>query len=189
MTTENKLVVIGGSAGSLDVLLHVLPLLKANLAAAIIIVVHRKGSVQSQLTELLASKTSLRVKEAEEKEPIEDGVIYLAPADYHLLVENDRTLSLDYSEKINYSRPSIDITFECAAEVYGASVVAVLLSGANADGVEGLKAVVRHKGTAAVQDPETADVAYMPQQALLKVPGIAHKLTPAEIAMFINSIC
>jgi len=115
---KHRALIIGGSAGSLDVLLKVLPELKRNLDFAIIIVIHRKQGTDSLLTDLLSHRTNLRVKEADEKEKILDGNVYIAPSDYHLLIEKDFTFSLDYSEKINYSRPSIDVTFQSAADAY-----------------------------------------------------------------------
>src|SRR4051812_36549015 len=134
-----RLVMIGGSAGSLDVILRIIEALPAALPAALVVVLHRKNSGDNLLVDLLAGKTSLRVKEAEEKEPLLPGHLYIAPADYHLLIEKDCSLSLDDSEKVNYSRPSIDVSFESAADACGTSVIAVLLSGANTDGVEGLR--------------------------------------------------
>lgn len=164
-----ELLVIGGSAGSLEVILNALQHLNKDLPFAIIIVLHRKPSNDSTLTDLLSSKTKAAVIEANEKEPINPGYIYIAPADYHLLIENDRTLSLDYSEKINFSRPCIDITFQTAAEVYKSSLACLLLSGANADGVEGLELVKTMNGLTAVQNPKTAEVSFMPQKALDKI--------------------
>ena len=164
-----ELLVIGGSAGSLEVILKALKHLNKGLPFAIIIVLHRKPSNDSTLIDLLSSKTKATVIEANEKEPINPGCIYIAPADYHLLIENDRTLSLDYSEKINFSRPCIDITFQTAAEVYKSSLACLLLSGANADGVEGLVLVKTMNGLTAVQNPKTAEVSFMPQKALDKI--------------------
>jgi len=182
-----ELVVIGGSAGSLDVILKVLPNLKENLQLSIVVVLHRKSDSDSALSNLLMTRTRLRVKEAEEKEYIKPGCIYIAPADYHLLIEKDHCFSLDYSEKINYSRPSIDATFETAADAFGPSLVCLLLSGANADGVNGLRAVNSKEGITAVQDPATAEVPFMPQQALLSMP-IDHVLAVEQIADFINDL-
>lgn len=164
-----QLIVIGGSAGSLEVVLKLVPALPARLSAAIVIVTHRKASSEDILVELLQAKSGWPVKEAEEKEPIRPNTIYIAPSDYHLLLEKDHTFSLDVSEKVNYSRPSIDATFESAAEVYGPALLAILLSGANADGVEGMKRVKALGGRCAVQDPATADVDYMPRQAMEQV--------------------
>ena len=160
-----ELLIIGGSAGSLEVVLEILPLLKEDMDYAIILVMHRRSG-DSLLTGLLSDKTKLKVKEAEEKEFIQPGIIYIAPADYHLLVEQDKTLSLDFSEKIHYSRPAIDASFETAAEAYKASLVGILLSGANADGAEGLRQVKLAGGLTIVQDPDEAVVSYMPQQAI-----------------------
>jgi two-component system chemotaxis response regulator CheB len=131
------LLVIGGSAGSLDVLIRLLPALRKDLGMAIVIVLHRNYT-ESLLQEVLSERMYSPVADAEEKDSLTPGAVYLAPADYHLLIEKDRTFSLDYSEKVNYSRPSIDVTFETAAEAYGAACVGVLLSGANADGAGGL---------------------------------------------------
>jgi len=163
------LLLFGGSAGSLDVLMQILPGLRVDLPLAIIIVLHRKPG-ESALSELIGDRMEWPVREADEKEAIEKGVVYLAPPDYHLLVEKDKTLSLDDSEKVHYSRPSIDVTFETAAEAYGPALAAVLLSGANADGASGLQEVRRWGGYALVQEPADASVPYMPQQALAAGP-------------------
>jgi two-component system chemotaxis response regulator CheB len=177
--------IIGGSAGSLDVLLRVLPNLRPDLPFPIIIVIHRKHGSESLLPELLTGRTSMLVKEVEEKEPILPATIYIAPSDYHLLIEQDRTFSLDSSEKINYSRPSIDVTFQTAAEVYGESLVCMLLSGSNADGVNGLKAVKAHKGMAVIQNPNDAQMPYMPAQAAQYV-RIDATLNIEDTAEFVN---
>lgn len=177
--------VIGGSAGSLDVLLKLLPALPADLAFPILIVIHRKNGADSLLPELLSGRTRLTVKEAEEKELLLPGVIYIAPSDYHVLVEMDHTLSLDYSEKINYSRPAIDASFQTAAEVYKEHLACILLSGSNADGVEGLNYVKQWGGLAVIQNPDTAQVAYMPAQAKLHVK-IDHILNAEDMGDFIN---
>ncbi|WP_461789072.1 chemotaxis protein CheB [Pedobacter sp.] len=179
--------VIGGSAGSLDVLLKVLPEVDASIDFTIIIVVHRKQGTDSLLTDLLAYRTDLKVKEADEKEKILEGHIYIAPSDYHLLVEKDFTFSLDYSEKVNYSRPAIDVTFQTASDAYGDSLVSLLLSGSNADGANGTVTVLKNGGIALVQDPETAQVSYMPEQAILKA-NVSKVLKIEEMANYINSL-
>jgi two-component system chemotaxis response regulator CheB len=109
------------------------------------------------------------IKEIEEKEPLRNSTVYLCPADYHVLLEADHSFSLDYSERVNFSRPSIDVTFRSAADVYGPGLLALLLSGGNADGVEGLLYVRELGGVTVVQDPATADVPYMPQQAISRM--------------------
>lgn len=167
--TPVELLVIGGSAGSLEIILKAFPKLPKTLPFAIIIVLHRKQNTDTALVDLLAARTKHPVIEASEKELIKKGFIYIAPADYHLLIENDRTLSLDYSEKINFSRPCIDVTFQTAAETYRRSLAVLLLSGASSDGVEGMELVKTLHGIIAVQDPKTAEVPYMPQKALDKM--------------------
>ena len=168
-STTCSALVIGGSAGSLDVLLEIFPVLRNDIHFPIIIVVHRKASNESLLTDLLKSRTTLAVGEAEEKEFLIPGKVFIAPADYHMLIEEDRSISLDYSEKINYSRPSIDVTFQSAAEVFKEKLVCILLSGSNADGVEGLKSVNNYGGSVVIQNPNTAIMPYMPQQAVINV--------------------
>ena len=183
-----EILLIGGSAGSLDVLMHLLPVIREDIGLAIVIIVHRKAG-ESLLTELLADRTPWPVKEAEEKEPILPGNIYVAPSDYHLLIENERSFSLDVSEKVHYSRPAIDLTFETAAEVYGKATAALLLSGANADGAEGLSQIKSAGGLTIVQDPREASVSYMPQQAigLFKVDYIADTKKMVEIVNRLNT--
>jgi two-component system chemotaxis response regulator CheB len=180
------LLVIGGSAGSLEVILQLLPALQKDLNLAIVIVLHRKNG-ESQLAELLSDKSQWEVREAEEKDVLEGGSVYLAPADYHLMIEKDRSLSLDFSEKVHFSRPAIDITFQTAAETYGATVIAVLLSGANGDGTEGLQNVKGAGGLTIVQDPAEAAVSYMPQHAIDHVK-IDYVADTKEIAAIINKL-
>ncbi len=182
-----KMLVIGGSAGSLDVLMDVLPKLRKDIDFPIVIILHRKKDSESLLADLLSSRSPLPVNEIEDKQPILPGVIYLAPPDYHVLIEKNDTFSLDVSEKVNFSRPSIDVSFESAADAYPNSIAGLLLSGANADGTEGLKCIKEKNGLVIVQQPGTADVAYMPQQAIneIKVDAILNK---EEIASYINNL-
>jgi len=186
MTTKYEAIVIGGSSGSIDFLLKLLPTLQAPLSLVIILVLHRKNSIESTLAELFSSKTPIPVKEVEDKDVAEPGTIYVAPADYHLLIEKNHEFSLDISEKVNFSRPSLDVTFESAAEVYGNTLVGVILSGANADGSNGLKAVKQRGGLIVAQKPETAQVAYMPEQAILN-NTIDFVFNVNELATFINT--
>lgn len=164
--TAGKVVIIGGSAGSLEVLLKILPGLTAIPSFALVIVLHRKSGEDTTLEELIAVKTAIPVKEVEDKVLLEAGYIYIAPADYHLLFEKNGELSLDISEKVHYSRPSIDVSFESAADAYGQAVTAILLSGANADGAHGLKIVKEAGGITVVQKPESAEVPFMPANAI-----------------------
>lgn len=181
------LLVIGGSAGGLDVILQVLPRLKKTITFPIIIVLHRRNGFDMTLGELLSYKTVLPVKEVAEKDTLQPAHIYIAPPDYHLLIEKDHTLTLDDSEKINYSRPSIDVTFQSAADVFGEELVCVLLSGANADGVDGLREVKEKGGIIVVQNPDTAEVSYMPQQAISSLT-VDRILRIEEMSSFINDL-
>lgn len=162
-----EVVLIGGSAGSLKVLMQILPQLSAIPSFAIVIVLHRKTSTDSLLEQLIALKTILPVKEIEDKTLLESGAIYIAPSDYHLLFEKNRLLSLDISEKVNHSRPSIDVSFESAAEAYKASLAAILLSGSNTDGTQGLMEVQKLGGKIIIQDPISAEMPFMPNYAIL----------------------
>lgn len=179
------MIIIGGSAGSLQVVFYLLGQCRPNFQTPILVVLHRDPQAISKLAELLASKTPLIVKEIEDKEPVENGCVYVCPADYHTLIEDDHSFSLDYSEKINFSRPSIDVTFRSAADIYGRNLVCILLSGANADGAEGLSYVRERRGITIVHNPEEAEVSYMPQQALLQ--GKAdHVFSKIEIAEYMQ---
>lgn len=182
-----KVVIIGGSAGSLEVLLQVLPALQSIESLVIVLIVHRRNSDDNFLEELIRMKSGLKVKEVEDKTPIKVGHVYVAPADYHLLIEDNFSFSLDVSEKVNYSRPSIDVGFESAADIFGTKLVAILLSGANNDGTNGLLAVKQTGGTVIVQKPETADVPYMPAYAIKNLEA-DYILSPTEIAEFIKGL-
>lgn len=164
-----NLIVIGGSAGSLHALLDLITTLGDDFPLPLLVVLHRNSLFESSLELLFSSRTNLLIREVEEKEFILPGTIYICPADYHVLIEKDHSFSLDYSERVNYSRPSIDVSFRSAAEAYGSELACVLLSGGNADGAEGLQYVRERGGVTIVQDPATAEVPYMPQQALLRI--------------------
>ncbi|NMR32982.1 chemotaxis protein CheB [Chryseobacterium aquaticum] len=167
--SKTRLIVIGGSAGSLQVIMEMIKNLDDNLSFPIVLVVHRKAQSTSILPTLLQQFTTMQVLEVEDKTEIENGKIYIVPADYHMLFEDTNKVSLEASEKMNYSRPSIDVTFKSAAETFGDSVIGILLSGANADGVEGLGYIRKNKGKVWIQDPETAEVDYMPRQAAQQI--------------------
>ena len=182
-----KVIVVGGSAGSLDVMLRIISTANTTSGIIYIIIIHRKNDADSVLTGLFSSRTALKVKEVEDKDYILPGHIYIAPADYHLLIEDENTFSLDASEKIYFSRPSIDVTFESVAEVFGAAAIGILLSGANADGTVGLTRIQQAGGFTIVQDPESAEVDYMPRQAIDKLKPDAIK-SADEIADFLKQI-
>jgi len=183
-----KLVVIGGSAGALSVLFELLPALRPDLGYPLVIVLHRAtGGADGGLEALLASKTKLPVYEVEDKAGLRPGHIFLAPPDYHLLFETDGTLSLDDSEKVAHSRPSIDVSFVSAAHAWRARVVGILLSGANTDGVEGLAAIRAAGGQTVVQTPSTAQMPVMPAAAVRQ--GVADRVeTTGGMIAFLNSL-
>lgn len=182
-----RLVIIGGSAGSLNALMQILPELTPLHNYAIVIVVHRKSTDDQTLEELIALKSSIPVKPIEDKTILKPGFVYVAPSNYHLLFEKDDTLALDTSEKINYSRPSIDVSFESAAEIYGSSLVGILFSGSNTDGTLGLQTIQDSGGKIVVQNPLSADMPFMPNNAIVHTkPDLV--LNNDEILELLNSI-
>jgi two-component system, chemotaxis family, protein-glutamate methylesterase/glutaminase len=183
----DKFLIIGGSAGSLQVGLSLLAAIGDDFSIPVLIVLHRNGGFESSLEDLFSTRTRLPIREVEEKDPLHAGTIYLCPADYHVLLERDHSFSLDYSERVHYSRPSIDVTFRSAADIFGPGLICLLLSGGNADGAEGMQYAQERGGLTVVQDPATADVPYMPQQAISRmkvdfiipadeIPGFVHGL-------------
>lgn len=164
--TPGIAVAIGGSAGSLEVILEITNRLPLLSTAIIIIVIHRRADNDSILEYLVAQNALYPVKEIEDKDPIVPGTIYIAPADYHLLIENNNSFSLDSSEKIHYSRPSIDVTFESVAETFRSRAMGILLSGSNADGADGLARIKELEGRTLAQTPQSAEIGFMPQQAI-----------------------
>jgi two-component system, chemotaxis family, protein-glutamate methylesterase/glutaminase len=166
MTCE--LVVIGTSAGGLDALCQLLRGLDGGLAAPVLVVQHRSRESDA-LCEVLQDCTALRLQDAVDKQPLQPSHVYLAPPDYHVLVEHGY-LTLTVDEPVAYSRPSIDVAFESAADAYGAATVGVVLTGANRDGSAGLRRIVDAGGRGIVQAPETAEVPTMPAAAAAAVP-------------------
>jgi two-component system chemotaxis response regulator CheB len=180
-------VVIGASAGALEALSVILPFLPADYALPVMIVVHVPPDKPSLLAELFQAKCAIEVREAEDKEPISGGTAYFAPPDYHLLVEADKTLSLSNDEPVFYSRPSLDVLFESAADAYGPSLIGIVLTGANQDGAKGLKAVTEAGGTAIVQSPEGAYARAMCEAAIAECPE-AQVLSLKEIAAYLRDV-
>lgn len=161
-----KVIVLGSSIGGLNALSTILPVLPKNFPLPIIIVQHLSPSSGNFMSRHLDSISRVKVKEVEEKEEILPGVVYIAPSNYHVLVEEDNTISLSVEERVNYARPSIDVLFETAADVYGSNLIGIILTGANNDGSQGLKKIKKLGGIAIVQEPETAENADMPKAAL-----------------------
>jgi two-component system chemotaxis response regulator CheB len=182
--TRYQLIVIGGSAGSAAALTELLPVFPADYPLPIVVVQHLHPWQDDSFAERYVSRCALRVKVADEKEPVQAGSIYFAPANYHLLIEDDQTFSLSIDAKVNYSRPSIDVLFESAADACAPGLIGVILTGANNDGARGLRLIKQKGGLTIVQDPQTAESIYMPRAAIeatrvdyvLAVPDIGQLL-------------
>ena len=179
-----RAVVIGASAGAIQALSEILPKLPADFPLPVLIVVHVPADRQNILAPLFEKKCRVAVREAEDKELAVPGTVYFAPSDYHLLLEADGTLSLSSDEPVMHSRPAIDVLFESAADSFGAALVGVVLTGANADGAAGLKAIADAGGTVIVEDPADAYATAMPLASLTVCPS-ARVLTRAGIAEFL----
>ena len=162
-------VVIGVSAGGINALKVIFTNISENFKLPVIIVQHLHPHSDTFLVEYLNSLSHLHIKEAEDKEQICAGTVYIAPANYHLLIEEDRTLSLNTDERVNYSRPSIDVLFKSAADVYQSKLIGIILTGANDDGVAGMKLIKKYGGLTVVQDPKNAEADYMPLSVLKEV--------------------
>jgi len=175
-----EIAVVGTSWGGLSALRELIAGLPAAFALPLVVVQHRHKQSDHLLTTLLQDRTPLCVAEVEDKAPIAPGNIYVAPADYHLLIERGY-FSLSTDDPVRFSRPSIDVTFQSAADTYGNRAIGIVLTGANADGANGLKRIFDRGGLAFVQAPATAESPTMPAAALKSVPG-ARVLTIAEIA-------
>ncbi|MEY2475499.1 MAG: two-component system, chemotaxis family, protein-glutamate methylesterase/glutaminase [Actinomycetota bacterium] len=184
---RTELVVLGASWGGLRAIGIVLGGLPVDFEAIIVAAQHRAASSTDALARVLQNSSTLPVRDIEDKEALVPGNVYLAPADYHLIVEHGH-LALSLDARVQHSRPSIDVLFESAARAYGAGVAAVVLTGANADGADGLRAVKRAGGFTIVQDPRTAESPVMPEAAIAS--GAADKVLPlSDIAAFLVELC
>jgi len=181
-----RIVVIGTSWGGLAALRELVATLPGSFALPVVLVQHRHRQSDHVLATLLQDRAKLKVCEVEDKSPIQPGSIYVAPADYHLLIEADH-FALSTEEPVRYSRPSIDVTFTSAADRYGAGTVGVVLTGANADGAAGLERIATRGGLAIVQAPETAESPAMPTAALRSVPN-ATVLTITAIGALLSGL-
>ena len=173
-------IVVGGSAGGIDALTVLLAALPRPLVVPVLVVLHIAAGSRTHWPIVFRGSTA-SVAEAEDKDLAEPGHVYVAPPDYHLLVDECARLSLSADERVNLSRPSIDVLFESAAWSFGSAVLGIVLSGANSDGAAGLAAIRERGGACWVQLPETAAAAAMPRAALDAVPD-AQVLTPREMA-------
>ena len=180
-------IVMGGSSGALEALSTLLPALPGQCAIPVAIVLHLPPARPSHLVEVLAARTVLPVREAEDKEPLAAGTVYVAPPNYHLLVERTRTFALSVDEAVLFSRPAIDVLFESAADAYGEGLAGIILSGASADGARGLSAVKRRGGIAIVQSPEGSAAPEMPRAALSMVEA-DHVLSLVDLASLLGQL-
>ena len=186
MTAGYDIVVVGTSWGGLAALRTLIGALPTDFGLPVVAVQHRHRDSSNALARLLQDHTRLTVCEVEDKSPIAGGNVYIAPADYHLLVERGH-FSLSVDEPVRFSRPSIDVTFESAADAYGSGAIGVVLTGANADGSRGLRRIVDRGGLAMVQRPATAESPTMPTAALRAVPE-ARVLAIEEIGQTLVSL-
>jgi two-component system chemotaxis response regulator CheB len=177
-------VAIGGSAGAVQALSHILPSLPADYPLPVLVVIHVPPGRSNALVPLFQTKCRVSVKEAEDKEEAKGGVVYFAPSDYHLLVEEDGCLALSSDELVNHSRPSIDVLFESAADAFGPALAGVVLTGANDDGALGLKAIVEAGGVGLIQDTDEAYASAMPTAARAACPS-ARVMTLEAIADYL----
>ena len=184
---QYEAIVIGVSAGGLLALSVLLEALPADFPLPIIVVQHRSKDERTLLEEVLQAKCRIRISEADEKERIMNGTVYLAPAGYHLLVEKDRRFSLTCDPPVHYSRPSIDVLFETAAEAYGKNLAGIVLTGANQDGAAGIQEVRRHGGMTIAQDPGDAPFPAMPRAAIA-TGCVRRVLTLEAIKVFLTDI-
>ncbi len=161
-----EVLLLGGSAGSFKFLFQLVHMLPPDLGKSVIIVMHRKRNFLSEVEKLFSRNARMLLKEVDEKEKIKLNTIYIAPANYHTLIEKDRSFSLDASEALWYSKPSIDVTFESAADVYQDKCLAVLLSGANQDGALGLLRLRNAGSLTIAQHPDDAEMPEMPTAAV-----------------------
>jgi two-component system chemotaxis response regulator CheB len=180
-------ILVGASAGGVEALLKVFGQLPKGFGVPILVVLHLPDERDSQLAHIFSHRLAVPVEEARDKQCIVPGTLYVAPAGYHLSVEADRSLSLSLEEPVHHSRPSIDVLFESAADAYGPSLLAVVLTGANGDGAKGLARVSELGGITVVQDPDEAQVSTMPEAALaLHEPD--HILTLQGIGQFLAGL-
>jgi two-component system chemotaxis response regulator CheB len=182
-----RLVAIGASAGGFQALTQILGRLPVDFSGSIAIVQHRRADESTLLRELLAQRTRLPVIEPCHGEPLRPGHVYIAPPDYHLLVEAG-SVALSIDPPVNRSRPSIDVLFDSAAIAYGYRAIGVVLTGASADGARGAAHLAQVRAPLIIQDPRTAEAATCPAAALERVPH-AIVLPLAEIADRLTTLC
>jgi len=174
------MLLLGGSAGSFKHIYSAVRVFPSELDKAVLIIIHRKKNFFSEIENLFAQNSRMSLREVSDKDAINKNTIYIAPANYHTLIESKKSFGLDVSEAVWYSKPSIDVSFECAADVFKSKCTAVLFSGANQDGAKGLLALRNNGALTIVQDPDEAEMPEMPQAAI--------NLNAAEYILTTNDI-
>ena len=167
---NKKAIIIGASAGCLGALSKILPTLPAGYPYPIMVVIHLPSDKDSIMANLLNQKCALDVHEADDKEPLFPGHIYIAPPNYHMLIEDDEIFALSVDDEVLFSRPSINVSFESAADTFGERLVGIILTGGNNDGAAGLASIAAQGGDTIVQDPAEAYAAAMPEYAIAACP-------------------
>lgn len=182
-----KAIVIGTSAGGIDALIQLLRGVNKPLKVPIIITIHLNPHFQSSLATVLSNKTGHICIEIEDKISLRDNKVFISPANYHTLIEKDYSISLCITEKVSFARPSIDVTFETAADAYQSNLIGVLLTGANRDGTNGMKEIINRNGYTIVQDPDEAYAKEMPINAIKNI--IPNKILKIdEISKLLNRL-
>ena len=181
----SKALIIGGSAGSFQVVIQILERISPSLQMPVFLCMHRLKHVRKGFEETLAYNAALQVREPFDKEEIRKGFVYLAPANYHMLIEMEGTIALSTEDPLHHSRPSLDMSFSSAADVYGFGLISILLSGANQDGTKGVAAIKQNHGTVIIQDPDDCEITTMCESAL-KLTTPDQLLTASEIVEFVS---
>ncbi|MBI4947914.1 MAG: chemotaxis protein CheB [Bacteroidetes bacterium] len=187
MLTGYKAIVIGGSAGSFPVVMKILNNIPKNINMPVIFCLHRLKHVRHGIVEALSTKSAIPVIEPNDKDQVKNGIAYIAPANYHLLIEPSGAFALSTDDMIKYSRPSIDLTFETASYTYRDKLIAIILSGANSDGANGIRIAKNRGALTIVQHPDEATIKMMPEAALKATP-IDKSLISDEIVNLLKTI-
>lgn len=183
---NSDVVLLGGSAGSFQLIFRATRAFTSKLDKAVVIIIHRKRNFHSEIEEIFAGNMEIKFKEVSDKEPIKKNTVYIAPPNYHTLIEKGGYFSLDVSDDVWYSKPSIDVTFESAGDVYCERCTAILLSGANQDGAEGLLKLRGCGALTIVQDPEDAEMTQMPDAAIL-INAAEYVLSSTDILQLLKT--
>lgn len=163
---NSEMLLLGGSAGSFKHIYNAVKVFPANLDKAVLVIIHRKKNFFSEIEKLFADSSRMLLREVSDKDVIVNNTVYIAPANYHTLIEKDKSFSLDVSDAVWYSKPSIDVAFDSASDIFCEKCTAVLFSGANPDGAEGLLKLRNNGALTIVQNPAEAEMSEMPQAAV-----------------------